>query len=601
MNRAKHKRLKNMELKKKERGLKLLFISWVLAFCVLPVFLAEASDKLTIVFTGNTAAALYPCGHCPASVGGGITRRAAIFEKIKRENKNTILIDSGNFTAGGPLDENVINYLKDRERTQIYYNAMQEAGYEAVGIGAAEFNFGDDFLLKNIKERKFKFLSANMDLEGISPYYIKEFSGFKIGVVGLSSYEIHSIFGFSVKNYEETLKAILPQVKKQADLIILISSLGDSENYRIAEEFPEISLILSSGYIKDSSPYKKIGNTVVVNPFFLGKSLDIVNFELADGKVVNWEVKKEGLSLDIEENKKIKDVIPCCFKNRDCPAREGMAAECKNSGQDSAVCAYGKLEEVEVNVITDKHCSFCSLDSGKSFFMRNFPKVVFHELDYREKLAQKLINQYAIDSLPCFMVSSKIKEKAFFSETADSFEEKEDKFIFKKEKSGVFFVFTQKEISGRIDFFLNFYDENAGNNLEELINFSRDRNIDLNVRFFIPPETKERYFMDEARLALAVKEKYPDKFFSYLSSRIKNMDSFYWPDCLEKIGVDYQVVKNALNSSAIENILDKDEELAGKFGIKDNRNVVIFNNNRARELVKIKREDLDKLFLEKDN
>jgi len=51
--------------------------------------------SILIVYTGNSFSSLYPCGHCPATVGGGIAYRAK-FIKDLRVKHNILLLDSGN-------------------------------------------------------------------------------------------------------------------------------------------------------------------------------------------------------------------------------------------------------------------------------------------------------------------------------------------------------------------------------------------------------------------------------------------------------------------------------------------------------------------------
>jgi hypothetical protein len=563
------------------------FICLLFPLCVYP-------HKLTVIFTGNSQASLYPCGKCPSSVGGGVTRRATMVAAIKKGN--ALLIDGGNFTAGGRFDDLSINAELDGKRSVIYYQTMDKMGYDVVGVGQEELGFGNEFLREAINNVSFKFVSANVNVEGVSSYYVKEFEAFKVGVIGLSPYSISEKTDLTIDNYESSLDKIIKELNSKVDFIILVSAIGDKENFQLAEKFSQIKLILSSGDTTEPYPYREAGNAIVVNPSFTAKALQILDLDVSENNILNWEYREERLPLEVVEHPDIKSMIPPCFHGRDCRMKEGFVAKCHDSGEMSAYCDYYFPQEVTVKVITDKKCAFCNVKGGKANVSDVFAQVNFVEFDYREKEAKKFIKEYKINTLPCFIFPSNIKKERFFAEIEGMFEEREDKLFLLKEFTGTFLLLNNKKIPRKLDLFLNLYNKDAAVNLKEVMAFSRENRINLNVRFVVPEDKGLRYIEDEVRIAQAVKQAYPKKFLKYVTGRLNNIDNIYWIDSLEDVGIKYGRIKNVIKSAKVDKLIEEDSAVAEDLSIGAEGNVIFVNNNRIFTLFGVKKEELEQLF-----
>src|SRR3990167_6921923 len=91
---------------------------------------------------------LYHCD-CPREPDGGVARRAALVRELRTKYPGALLLDSGNFFAGGPYDNYSQNTQLDKERSLINLQAMALMRYDALALGEAEFNFGWDFFKEN--------------------------------------------------------------------------------------------------------------------------------------------------------------------------------------------------------------------------------------------------------------------------------------------------------------------------------------------------------------------------------------------------------------------------------------------------------------------
>lgn len=149
----------NPGLKTKINYLKFLLFSFGFAFCVLSFKLTCHAEEVTILYTGSTHAMLYPC-NCPFEPDGGVSRRATLIKQLRKDFPDALLLDSGSYFAAGLLDENTQNTQLDTQRTLINLKAMELMKYDGLSIGNDEFNFGKQFLLDNIRDKKLHFYPA---------------------------------------------------------------------------------------------------------------------------------------------------------------------------------------------------------------------------------------------------------------------------------------------------------------------------------------------------------------------------------------------------------------------------------------------------------
>src|SRR5699024_11621719 len=88
------------------------------------------------------------------------------------------------------------------------------------------------------------------DPEWLKKSFVEETeSGVKIGYVGLTAAfnPYYHILGWHVDGSEETLKKELYELKKEADIIVLLSHVGINEERVIARKFHEINILIG-GY-----------------------------------------------------------------------------------------------------------------------------------------------------------------------------------------------------------------------------------------------------------------------------------------------------------------------------------------------------------------
>jgi len=203
----------------------------------LPSFIADQKRHITILHTNDTHSHIEPfkANDSRNPNRGGVARRATLIEQIRRENKNTLLLDAGDIFQGTPY----FNYFGG----ELEFKLMSMLKYDVATIGNHDFDNSIEGLYKQLPNAKFDFVSANYDFKNtvldthVKPYKIIIKDDIKIGIFGLGI-ELEGLV--SKKMYKETAylnpveitQDITNQLKnvEKCDLIICLSHLG--YNYR---------------------------------------------------------------------------------------------------------------------------------------------------------------------------------------------------------------------------------------------------------------------------------------------------------------------------------------------------------------------------------
>lgn len=196
-------------------------------------FKSVTTKQLTILHTNDVHSYIdpFPANHPKNPNMGGVARRAALIESIRKENPNVLLLDAGDIFQGTPY----FNYYGG----ELEFKLMSMMQYDLATIGNHDFDNGIEGLFAQLPHASFEFVSANYDFKNtimnghVKPYKIINKDGIKVGVFGLGV----GLEGLvDKKNYKETIyldpvgvaqdmARILKQEKK-CDLVICLSHLG---------------------------------------------------------------------------------------------------------------------------------------------------------------------------------------------------------------------------------------------------------------------------------------------------------------------------------------------------------------------------------------
>ena len=120
----------------------------------------------------------------------GLAKVATQIKRIRKEQPNVLLIDSGDTIQGSPLES--FHGRKNNAPPDPMMLVMNSLNYDSMTVGNHEYNFGLKVLEKARGEAKFPWLSANTydiakQQTHYKPYIVKEVAGVKIGILGLTT------------------------------------------------------------------------------------------------------------------------------------------------------------------------------------------------------------------------------------------------------------------------------------------------------------------------------------------------------------------------------------------------------------------------------
>jgi len=532
------------------------------------------AEEITILYTGETHAMLYPC-NCPKEPDGGIARRAALVDKLRKKNPDAILLDSGSFFAGGLTDEYTQNTELDKQRTLINLQAMKLMKYDAAAVGADEFNFGKEFLFENIKSSGLDFLSSNLESGGIRPYLIKTVGKIKIGIIGVTTpFAAQKTSGIKLLSAKQAVGAAWEDLKKNnADIVILLSNLGEDEDTVLLNELRGIDIVID-GHAQGNNkePYSKAGDTLVIRPAWQGRKLGKLSLSVADGKISDYKVEEIRLSEEIAPDPQIVKALPECFQDTNC-AKKGLIGTCQQPATMSAECKFGAPAEIELIIITSKACFVCDTKTTIDYLKSYFKGLKVSYLYYPGSKAKELMEKLSVKGLPVYLLPKDIEKEQFFPRLKDILAEKDGFYMIKPQAAGVSYFTDRQKIEGRIDLFLSLYNKET----YELIEAIRD--FQPAVHFLAVP-VKEGGFeaatgkaeIEECLRGVCVQKYYPSAFWDYIGCRAKNIASSWWEECLPagQTGPDKSDpawIKSCARSEEGERLLKENTALNGELDV----------------------------------
>lgn len=139
---------------------KIVLFLWV---CLLAGTLSAQHDKEIYIFhTNDMHSRVEPFSPEYADTmlagKGGLLRRMAFIKQQRKEHKDLLLFDCGDFSQGTPY----YNLFKGEVEIQL----MSQIGYDAGTIGNHEFDFGLDNMARLFRMASYPIVCANYDVKG---------------------------------------------------------------------------------------------------------------------------------------------------------------------------------------------------------------------------------------------------------------------------------------------------------------------------------------------------------------------------------------------------------------------------------------------------
>lgn len=178
---------------------------------------------------------------------GGYARFSTKVQEIrgqKKTNQHVLLLHAGDeFSRGDELTRSTLG--------EANIELLNQIGLDAFTPGNGEFYDGWENLSARARQAKFPFLMANVsgEITGQTfgkPYVILQAGPVKVAVVGLCFVRtpLPSAWGLKVEDPIAVARKIVPDLRKQADVVVAMTHLGLEQDRKLAAEVSGIDVII---------------------------------------------------------------------------------------------------------------------------------------------------------------------------------------------------------------------------------------------------------------------------------------------------------------------------------------------------------------------
>ena len=174
-------------------------------------------------------------------------RFAAHFRERKATRDDVLIVDAGDAITGTPLSS-MFEGLPIFEIT----SAM---GYDVAALGNHEFDHGWRRIAAFREAASYPLLAANVrapngELIADAAWTVRRVNGIDVGLIGVLTEKTARMIirkgneGVSFEPAREALRRLVPEVRAQADIVVVLSHVGHEEELALAEEVEGIDVII---------------------------------------------------------------------------------------------------------------------------------------------------------------------------------------------------------------------------------------------------------------------------------------------------------------------------------------------------------------------
>lgn len=282
----------------------------VIAAAVMPIAAADTieteaaekdQDRISLIFTHDMHSHMDAdkvMKNDSLTYTGGFARLKSAMDEVKKEYPQSFVLDAGDFSMGTPYQT-----IFSEEASEL--KMMKYLGYEATTFGNHEFDYragGLASMLNAAEGSGPQLVSANIDWNasladdelkgaasdlkdactayGMKDYTVLDHNGTSIavfGIMGENAVDYAPESGLIFKDAVETAGNVVDEIKSEenVDMIVCLShcgtieneedSLEETEDYRLAEEVPDIDVIISGHSHTVLDEPVTVGSTYIVS------------------------------------------------------------------------------------------------------------------------------------------------------------------------------------------------------------------------------------------------------------------------------------------------------------------------------------------------
>jgi 2',3'-cyclic-nucleotide 2'-phosphodiesterase (5'-nucleotidase family) len=269
---------------------------------------------------------------------GGSARHYEFIKKVRSETPDALLLDAGDIFQGTPF----YTFFKGEADIKIF----SLLGYDATTLGNHDLDDGLDNLLKQLKHASFPMLCANVfykdnDKPVFESHKIIRRGGVNIalmGAIGKTAWDVipaKLLEKIYITDEKKTIFALAERLKKEADLVVLLSHLGYEPDLDFTKSAKNIDVVvgghtntmLMKPHLIENGAENGIGGTLILQGFKWGVYIGRLDIEL-DVKAKKIRSYNGALNL-IDSNIAVDESSPVSLLIKDYEKKMGEQVNVK--------------------------------------------------------------------------------------------------------------------------------------------------------------------------------------------------------------------------------------------------------------------------------
>ncbi len=272
---------------------------------------SRKNDALHIVFTGDLAGYLEPCGCKEGQVGGVARFAGAVQDSLKQWPDQALIVDAGDFAE---------TYIIGNDpKNRVLLEAFAQVGYHAINITAHDLIVGRQTLRWAADSLKLPLISANLADKTTGRllfpgWIVKDTGDWRVGVVGVGAIRPLDMLrareeGLIYNEAETAIKQALAQVQPQCDLVILLCDLNARSTREMAAAIPGIDIIISTMEMPTTQEAHKYGSAYVLGTSRKGTALTTMSLRQMQPDSLSLSFSRALLDETFRDHKTVAGLV----------------------------------------------------------------------------------------------------------------------------------------------------------------------------------------------------------------------------------------------------------------------------------------------------
>ena len=291
----------------------------------------ESGTEMAFIYTGNTGGRFLPA---PAGEGarmGGYARQASVIKQLRAQFPLTMLIDAGNFLTSATLP------VKARLADWYY----RQCAYDAVAMGAGEFDFGLDRLFTKTAPPQSEYCCTNIagplrpGVVRSKIVTIKGYTLYVMSVVGPALPKRPQDRALLAAPIAEITEFLSKNAAKNATVRILVINDSWERACALARSLPEVDIVVCGGMRQKFETPMKIGTTLLLSPgengAYVGKLIMRFNEQK---KLISFDNHLIALTEDIAPDSAVNDKLRLAIESGGAQEQNVVEPDMKKTAPD---------------------------------------------------------------------------------------------------------------------------------------------------------------------------------------------------------------------------------------------------------------------------